>query len=390
MLTRRQVLQRATLFGVLGGVAPTLLWQAKVAKGSSAGQPALAPADRTLVIIQMAGGNDGLNTVVPYEDPTYMSVRPTLHVDPSAALPLTGGLGLNPVMGSLKSVWDAGKLAIIEGVGYPNPTYSHFDSMAIWQTAAPKGEFSDGWLGRYFRQTGAESNTLFAGIDVGGALAPMLRSKDVTVPVVESPAAYRLTLDPRDAEARLEAWQDLQTAAKARDRYLPAIGSAALGAYAGTQALASAVGSYQPAVTYGKDSLSGSLRLLASIIVEQPGTKIGYASIGGFDTHSNERKTQDNLLQTVSDALANFQTDLAAHGKADGVLVATWTEFGRRVRENGSQGTDHGDGNPMFLMGNAVKTDFRSVYATLLEQWLQIDSMSILGGNFATLPFLRG
>jgi uncharacterized protein (DUF1501 family) len=412
MFTRRQLLQSATLFGVLGGVAPTMLWQARVARGSSAGQPAAAPQDRTLVIIQLAGGNDGLNTVVPYQDPTYLSVRPTLHVDPSSVLPLTGGVGLNPVMSSLKPAWDAGQLAIVEGVGYPNPTYSHFDSMAIWQTAAPKGEFSDGWLGRYFTQTAAESNALFGGIDVGGALAPMLRSKDVTLPVVQSPAAYKLTLDPRDAQARLEAWQDLQTAAKVRDKYLPTIGSAALEAYAGTQALASAVSSYQPAVTYGKDPLSGSLRLLASIIVEQPGTKVGYATIGGFDTHSNERKTQDSLLQTLSDSLANFQADLAAHGKADNVLVATWTEFGRRVRENGSQGTDHGDGNPMFVMGNAVKTgiygdipdltkldangsvqwstDFRSVYATLLEKWLQIDSAPILGGNFATLPFLQG
>jgi len=412
MLTRRQLLERGALFGVLGSVAPTFLWQAKVARGSSAGALAAAPQDRTLVIIQMAGGNDGLNTVVPYDDPTYLSVRPTLQIDPSSVLPLSNGLGLNPVMTSLKNVWDAGQLAVIEGVGYPNPTYSHFDSMAIWQTAAPKGEFNDGWLGRYFSQSGAESNALFAGLDVGSALAPMLHSQSVTVPVVETPSAYKLTLDPRDAQARLEAWDDMQTAAKARDRYLPTIGSAALEAYAGSQALTSAVGAYQPAVTYGKDPLSGSLRLLASIIVGQPGTKVGYATIGGFDTHSNERKTQDALLQTMSDALANFQADLTAHGMADSVLVATWTEFGRRVKENGSQGTDHGDGNPMFVMGNAVQsgiygdvpdltnldangsvqwsTDFRSVYATLLEHWLGVDSSSILGGRFATLPFLAG
>jgi len=412
MLTRRQLLERGALFGVLGSVAPTFLWQAKVAKGSSAGGLTAAPNDRTLVILQMAGGNDGLNTVVPYDDPTYLTVRPTLQIEPSSVLPLSNGLGLNPVMTSLKGVWDAGQLAVIEGVGYPNPTYSHFDSMAIWQTAAPKGEFSDGWLGRYFSQSGAESNALFAGLDVGSALAPMLRSQSVMVPVVETPAAYKLTLDPRDAQARLEAWDDLQTAAKARDRYLPTIGAAALEAYAGSQALASAVGSYQPAVTYGKDPLSGSLRLLASIIVGQPGTKVGYATIGGFDTHSNERKTQDGLLQTMSEALANFQADLTAHGKADSVLVAAWTEFGRRVKENGSQGTDHGDGNPMFIMGNAVQsgiygdvpdltnldgngsiqwsTDFRSVYATLLEHWLGVDSSSILGGRFSTIPFLAG
>jgi uncharacterized protein (DUF1501 family) len=412
MFTRRQLLQRGSIFGVLGGIAPTLLWQAKVARGSSAGTPASAPQDRTLVIIQMAGGNDGLNTVVPYSDSTYLSVRPALHVDPASVLPLSNGLGLNPVMSSLKTVWDAGKLAIIEGVGYPNPTYSHFDSMAIWETAAPKGEFSDGWLGRYFSQSAADSNTLFRGIDVGSALTPMLRSRSVTLPVVETPAAYKLVLDPRDVQARLEAWQELQTAAQARDRYMPMIASTALEAYAGTQTLASAVNTYQPAVTYGKDPLSSSLHLLASVIDAEPGTKVGYATIGGFDTHSNERRTQDTLLQTLSDALANFQTDLAAHGKADSVLVATWSEFGRRVKENGSQGTDHGDGNPMFVMGNAVQsgiygdvpdltkldgngsiqwsTDFRSVYATLLQNWLGVDSSAILGGKFTTLPFLAG
>jgi uncharacterized protein (DUF1501 family) len=245
---------------------------------------------------------------------------------------------------------------------------------------------------------------------VGSALAPMLRSQGVTLPVVQTPASYKLTLDPRDAQARLEAWEDIQTAAQARDRYLPLIGSAASSAYAGSQALASAVSSYQPAVTYGKDPLSGSLHLLASIIANQPGTKVGYATIGGFDTHSNERKTQDTLLTTMSDALANFQTDLAAHGKADSTLVVTWTEFGRRVKENGSEGTDHGDGGPMFVMGTGVQpgiygeppdlsnldsngsvpwtTDFRSVYATLLEQWLGVDSTSILGGSFSPVPFL--
>ena len=410
MLTRRQLLQRGAVLGAVSSIAPTHLWQARVARGSSAGAPAPAPADRTLIIVQMAGGNDSLNMIVPYADGTYMSARPTLHVDPSTVLPLTDTFGLNPVMGDLKQVWDSDQLAIVEGVGYPAPSYSHFNSMAIWQTAAPSGEFSDGWLGRYFKQSGAESNTIFGGIDVGGALAPMLHVPGVTIPVVQNPAAYKLALDPRDAQARLEAWQDLQTAAKARDKYLPDIGSAASDAYASTQALSKAVSSYQPAVSYGKDPLSGSLRLLASVVVEQPGTKVGYATIGGFDTHSGERRTQDALLTTLSGALANFQSDLAAHGKADSVLVVTWTEFGRRVKENGSQGTDHGDGGSMLVMGTSVKpgiygdapdltrldsngsiqwsTDFRSVYATLLEDWLGVDSASILGGRFARLPFV--
>lgn len=410
MLTRRQFIQIGAAAGAASAIVPTFLWGARTVKGSSEGAPAAAPHDRTLVIIQMAGGNDGLNTVIPYGDSNYLAARPNLHIDPSTVLQLNDTLGLNPAMAGLKKLWDANQLAIVEGVGYPNPSYSHFDSMAIWQTAAPKGEFTDGWLGRYFKQTGAESNADFAGIDVGGALAPMFKTSGVTIPVVQNPATYKLALDPRDVAARLEAWEDMQTAASARQRYLPLIASQAINAQRSTQVLARAVSGYQPAVTYGKDPLSGSLRVLASVIVQEPGTKVGYAMLGGFDTHSNERKTQDQLLTTLSDALANFQQDLVAQGKADDVLVVTWTEFGRRVKENGSQGTDHGDGGSMFVMGNGVKTgiygdapdlskldsngsvqwttDFRSVYATLLENWLGVDSTSILGGRFESVPFL--
>lgn len=410
MLSRRQLLQRSVVIGAVGAIAPTFLWGARVARGSSQGAAAAAPNNRTLVIIQMAGGNDGLNTVVPYSDGTYMSVRPTVHVDPSSVLQLNDKVGLNPAMSSLKKVWDAGQLAVVERVGYPNPTYSHFDSQTIWYTAAPNGEFSDGWLGRYFKQTGAENGVNFGGIDIGAALAPPLQVSGVTIPVVQNPATFKLALDPRDAAARLSAWEDLQTAAQARQKYLPLIGSAAASARQSAQTLAQAVSAYQPAVDYGKDPLSGSLRVLASVIAQEPGTKIGYAMLGGFDTHTNERKTQDQLLTTLSDALSNFQSDLIAHGQADDVLLVTWSEFGRRVKENGSEGTDHGDGGTMFVMGNAVKqgvygdipnltsldsngsvqwtTDFRSVYTTLLEDWLGVDSSAILGDSFAHLPFV--
>jgi uncharacterized protein (DUF1501 family) len=410
MLTRRQLIQWGALFGVAGATVPTYLWRARTARGSSQGAPASASTDRTLVIIQMAGGNDGLNMVVPYTDSTYMSARPSLKLDPAAVLQLNSQLGLHPAMTSLKQVWDAGNLAVLEGVGYPNPTYSHFDSQTIWYTAAPKGEFHDGWLGRYFKQTGAESNAEFGGLDIGPSLAPPLSTQGLTIPVVQNPASYKLALDPRDSAARLEAWQDLQTAARARQQYLPLIASSALSARDSTQELAQAVSAYQPAADYGKDPLSGSLKVLASVITQEPGTKIGYAMIGGFDTHTNETKTQEQLLGTLSDALTAFQTDLAAHGKADDVLVMTWSEFGRRVKENGSAGTDHGDGGTMFVMGTGAKqgiygelpdltkqdsngsvqwtTDFRSVYATLLEDWLGVDSTAILGGRFAHLPFI--
>ena len=409
MLTRRQMLRYGAL-GALGGIAPMLLWQARSASGSDEGAAASVPNDRTLVVIQLAGGNDDLNMVVPYTDGVYLSSRPTLRVEPSTVLRLNDRLGLNPLMSGLKRVWDDHQLAVIEGVGYPDPQYSHFDAMTIWHTAAPKGEFNDGWLGRYFKQTGAQSDAAFAGVEIGGGIAPMLQANGVMLPSLQNPAAYTMAIDPRDATARLDAWRDLQEASRAQSKYLSLIGSASLRAHESTEALASAVDSYVPAVAYGRDSLSTSLRLLATIIATQPGTKVAYTAISGFDTHSYERQTQDGLLEILSNALASFQADLTAHGKAENVLLITWTEFGRRVKENGSQGTDHGDGGTMFAMGAGVtggiygespdlhtldgngsarwSTDFRSVYATLLEDWLGIDSTAILGGRFAHVPFV--
>lgn len=414
MLTRRQLLHQGAVAGVAAGVtsfaAPMLLWQARVDSGSAEGAPASAPADRTLIVVQLAGGNDDLNMVVPYTDATYLSSRPTLRVEPSTAIRLDDRLGFNPVMGNLKRIWDQKQLALIEGVGYPEPQYSHFDAMTIWQTAAPKGEFNDGWLGRYFKQTGAQSGAAFAGVDIGGSVAPMLQANGVMLPTLQNPATYKMALEPRDAAARLDAWRDLQEANTVRGKYLPLIASASLGAWESTQALGHAVETYEPAVAYGRDSLSSNLKLLATIIVNQPGTKVAYTTVGGFDTHAFERQAQDTLLEIVSDAFTNFQQDLNAHGKAQDVLLVTWSEFGRRVLENGSQGTDHGDGGTMIAMGGAVRggifgeppdlslldgngsqrwtTDFRSVYATLLEEWLGVDSSDILGGRFEHVPFL--
>jgi uncharacterized protein (DUF1501 family) len=414
MLTRRDLISQSAMLG-LSGAAPalfasTVLWQAQVAHGSSEGQSISSPSDRTLIVVQLAGGNDDLNMIVPYTDGAYLSSRSTLRIDPSTVIKIDDRLGFNPVMGNLKRVWDQGQLAFVEGIGYPDPQYSHFDAMNIWQTAAPKGEFNDGWLGRYFAQTGAATGAAFAGIDIGGTVAPMLQANGVMLPTLQNPATYKMQIDPRDASARLEAWKDLQEADQARRKYLPLIASASLGARDSTEALTEAFSSYQPAATYGRDSLAANLRILATIIANQPGTKVAYTTVGGFDTHSLQREAQDALLEIVSDAFTAFQQDLAAHGKSNSVLLVTWSEFGRRLAENGSRGTDHGDGGSVIVMGAALRggfygerpdlskldgngsqrwtTDFRSLYATLLEDWLGVDSTSILGGRFDHIRFL--
>jgi uncharacterized protein (DUF1501 family) len=414
MLTRRDLIRRGATLGLSttasGLFTSTQLWQAEIARGSSAGQHAAVPADRTLVVVQLAGGNDDLNMVVPYADPKYLSSRTSLRVEPSTVIKLDDRIGLNPVMGNLKRVWDQRQLGFIESVGYPDPQYSHFDAMNIWQTAAPKGEFNDGWLGRYFSQTGAATGAAFAGVDIGGSVAPMLQANGVMLPTLQNPATYKMQLDQRDAARRLEAWKDLQDADQSRRKYLPLIASASVGAWDSTEEIGRAFSSYQPAASYGRDSLATNLRILATIIVNQPGTKVAYTTVGGFDTHAFQRQAQDVLLEILSDAFAAFHQDLAAHGKADDVLLVTWSEFGRRVQENGSQGTDHGDGGAMIVMGGGVRggfygerpdlsrldgngsqrwaIDFRSVYATLLEDWLGVESTSILGGRFDHIPFL--
>lgn len=416
LLNRRHLLQRGAAFGALAAgplqVGPVFLWQAQAGPPSDASSPASDSGDRTLVVVQLAGGNDDLNMIVPYTEDAYFSARTSLRLEPSSVIRLDGRLGLNPVMGDLKKIWDAGKLAIVEGAGQPNPQYSHFDSMTIWHTAAPNGEFNDGWLGRYFQQTQADKGASFAGVDIGGTMAPMLQANGVMLPTLQNTASYQLAIDPRDAPARLDAWKNLQESDRVRSKYLPLIGSASLKAYESTQALSHAANAYQPAVAYGRDPLSTNLRLLATLLLSQPGTKVAYTTIGGFDTHAAQRQTQDALLETLAGAFANFQADLAAHEKADDVLLVTWSEFGRRVQENGSGGTDHGDAGTMLVMGGAVKgglygeppdlrrldgngsvrwtTDFRSVYASLLEDWLGVDSTPILGGRFATVPFLAG
>jgi uncharacterized protein (DUF1501 family) len=410
MLTRRRLLTRSALLGAIAAAAPPLIWQAQTPSGSAEGAPAAAPAERTLVIVQLAGGNDTLNTFIPYKDPLYPSVQPALHVDLEKILPLDDAIGLNPALSPLKAFWDAGKLGIIQGVGYSNPTYSHFSSMAIWQTAAPKGEFSDGWIGRYFKRAGADSKVLFRGLNAGNSVAPMLETPGIMVPSIQNPDAYRLALDPQDAQARLDVWEDLQAATKSGRKYLPLIGDAAANAYRGTKVLSQSVSSYKPAVDYANDRLSNSLRLLAAMIVQQPGTKVAYAMDGGYDSHSNERRSHDGLLTNLARALSAFQRDLEAHGKADDVLIVTWSEFGRRVKENASLGTDHGNGGSMLVLGNHVRrgiygetpdlskldsngslrttTDFRSVYATLLQDWLGVESQPILGDRFKTIPFV--
>lgn len=361
--------------------------------------------DRVLLLVNLQGGNDGLNCVVPHGNPDYYRMRPSLAIGRNDVLAIDDQLGLNPNMKSFKSMYDKGSVAIVQGVGYPNPDHSHFRSTEIWQTAAPDRYEHTGWLGRYLDDAQLPKN-LFNGVAVSQVLPEALVSNSVDVPAVAQLAGYGLASD-RNAGAR-RTYTQLVTDKKFpfASPYLAHIAEIEDDAQRGSQELPKLVAGYKPAGSYPATPLGRSLALAAQIVGSKLGTRVLYVQHGSFDTHVNQKATQDRLLQQFSDAMAAFYTDLAAHGNDKRVLTMTFSEFGRRIEENGSNGTDHGEASPLFLIGGNVKggvygtlpnldrtnmgnvafsTDFRSVYATVLERWLGRPSQKILGGSFPQL-----
>jgi uncharacterized protein (DUF1501 family) len=415
-LTRRAMIKDGLLVVSAGMIMPAVFSRgvasarAQALDGSRIAQTA---SDRTLIVVQMAGGNDGLNTVVPFSDPMYLKVRPTLAIAENKVLPLDTGLGLHPNLLPLKKLWDAGHLAIIEGVGYPNQSLSHFQAMDIWQTLDLSGNGSEGWLGKLVSGLVDKEGHPFKAIDIGVQTAHALQSISTQVPTIANVKTYSLYPDPVDVDhsnARLQALMKLYNSYPGTAPYAALLDTTALNAQDGSRQLHQADATYQPAVTYPKGPFADGLKVLAEAIVQDLGLRVGYVTLGGFDTHANQQATHDTLLLTLANGLSAFYNDLAAHGKADKVVVMTWSEFGRRVDENGSLGTDHGTAAPLFVLGNPVNkgiygeppslsnldengnlkytVDFRSIYATVLDRWMGASSRDILGGSFGSQNFL--
>jgi uncharacterized protein (DUF1501 family) len=361
----------------------------------------------------MAGGNDGLNTVIPFGDPLYHQMRPTLGIPDSSVIHLDTRLGLHPNLAPLKQLWDAGKLAIVEGVGYPNQSLSHFQAMDIWQTLDLNGTGSQGWLGKLVSGWVDQDGHPFKAMDIGVQTAQALASISAPVPTIASVNTYRIYPDPADVDngnARLQALMKLYNSYPKTSPYAALLDTTALSAQDGSKQLHDADTQYQPAVTYPQGPFAAGLKILAEAIVQGLGLRVGYVTLGGFDTHANQQTTHNTLMKTLADGLSAFYTDLSKHGKADNVVIMTWSEFGRRVEENGSQGTDHGTAAPMFVLGSTVNkgifgeppslgsldnngnlkytADFRSVYATVLDRWLGASSQDVLGGSFGSQNFL--
>ena len=365
--------------------------------------------DRVLVVVNFQGGNDGLNTVVPYGMPAYYRYRQGLGIAPNDVLRLNETVGLNPVLKPLKDLYDKGQVAIVQGVGYPQPVLSHFRSTEIWQTAAPDRYLSTGWLGRYLDEAKLPEKNLFNAVAISDVLPEALIAQRIDVPAISQLRGYGLASDKnglgRDAFHALV--QDANVPFSSP--YLTHVAEIEDHAQRGSQELPSLIAGYTTDATYPATPIGRSFALAAQIVGSKLGTKVLYIQHGSFDTHTTQKATQDRLLGDFATSLAAFYADLAAHGNDKRVVTLTFSEFGRRVAENGSRGTDHGTAAPLFLAGPAVRgglygahpslddldngnlrysTDFRSVYATVLERWLDRPSAGIVNGAYAPIGML--
>jgi uncharacterized protein (DUF1501 family) len=375
----------------------------------------------TLVVVQLTGGNDALNTIVPYGEGLYYDMRRTVCIAQEDVLPIDDHFGFHPSMRAIKPFWDAGNMAIIAGVGYPNPNYSHFRSMDIWYTCEPDKIATDGWLGKTVHEIDPKAENVLTAVNFGRGLPRALSLAGVPVASVAQLDTYGLLTSLSSVPRRQSAlevfsclyddgWNDqghpteAPDTARPGDEVLRYMGHTGLDAQKGADILRTALGKYQSTVHYPNSSLAQSLKGIAQVKLADLGTRVFYTSLFGFDTHATQLPTHAKLWQEVSEGVAAFFDDLRAHDKADDVMMLIWSEFGRRVKDNGA-GTDHGAGSIAFILGDHVKggmygeypslkptdltlgnlkysVDFRSMYATVLDQWMHIESEPIVNGSF--------
>ena len=368
--------------------------------------------NRTLVVVQLSGGNDGLNTLVPYSQQAYYNARPTLALSKSDVLQLNGDVALHPNMTALQSLYNDNHVAIVQGAGYPNPNRSHYESMTIWQTASPDESTSTGWLGRYLDGACAVDSSINA-VNLDALLSPAVIGQKERAMAIESLQSFKIApltrgQSPSTDEATIKALDSIQcSSCQEYNNLVTAMMEAGLDAMTASDIVQQAASNYQTSVTYPKNDFSNRLKLAAQVVASSLKPTIVYLQIGGFDTHANQKNTQANLLKTVSDGVAAFYQDMDSKGKADDTLIMTFSEFGRRVNENGSLGTDHGTAEPMFLIGGRVSgglygdypslsnldsngdlihtVDFRQVYASVLQDWLGTDPTQVLSSQFEKL-----
>lgn len=382
-----------------GATAPSVLCHAAAASQQD---------ENILVVVEMAGGNDGLNSVVPHSDEAYLKARPKLGIKKADTLAVTDEIGLHPSMRGFADLLEQERFAVVQGVGYDNPNRSHFESMDIWHSCLRKGEPRyDGWLGRYLDQTGLGQLQDPAALHLGHEKQPFaLSSREIRVPSIQSLEQFRLRTGD---DSRTAIRQLADQGRSSTNELLGFIQTSTSSALAASERMESAGMKYKPSQSYPGSGLGKKLETVAKLIASGLQTKVYYVRIDGFDTHASQPDAHASLLREVSDSVGTFVSDLASHEHGDRVLVMCFSEFGRRVAENASDGTDHGTAGPIFLAGNQVKpgllgehpsltdldqgdlkhhTDFRQVYASLLETWLGCDSQSVLGGKYKSVSIL--
>lgn len=407
-LSRRELFAKGGVLAV-GLMAPA--WLSAIARADvvkMASGRKVAP-DNVLVVVQFSGGNDGLNTVVPYMDREYARLRPTLGIKSDEVIKATDGMGFHPAMTGFAELFKKGQVAIINNVGYPNPNRSHFKSMDIWQSASPDSTLKYGWIGRAFDrncESGKKLDPVEAlGLSTERPLA--LTAKEASIPCFASLGDIQQMVGDADAERMLREIQGMAAEQGTSVRQIQLANNTALDAIS---SLKTNLGKYTPKEAYGDHAFGRGLKQIAQIIATSPATRVIYLSVGGFDTHARQPEAHAALMKGFSDAITAFQAELEAVGKADKVLTMVFSEFGRRSYENGSQGTDHGKAAPMFLIGKNVKggfhgpkpdlqnlndgdlnfaIDFRQAYATALDDWMGNDSKVVLGQQFQTLDVLK-
>jgi uncharacterized protein (DUF1501 family) len=371
--------------------------------------------DPVLVILQLSGGNDALNTVIPYSNPLYHDNRPKVGIPEDQVLAINDSIGFHPAMGPIKKLYDEGKVAIIQGIGYPNPSRSHFRSMDIWHTCEPTKVGDEGWVGRAIRDIDPQKDNVLTGVNFGRGLPRALAVPGVPVASVGNLETYGVLTGIEAEDQRLMA---LETFSRT---YSPMLGKGpvlsyfaqtGLDALKGADILSTALDNYTSSVKYGNDDVAQYMKNIVQTNLANLGTRVLYttAPYNSFDTHAGELANHTRLWTQTSQAIAAFYDDLKEHNATDNVVLFVFTEFGRRVHDNGS-GTDHGAGGHAFVIGDAVKgglygeypsleagklmegdlhynNDFRGTYATLLERWMSLDSKPIVGGSFEQLDFL--
>src|SRR5579863_6230803 len=443
--TRREFLRRTVLGSALSWTVPVFLSDTFAAlqadAAASATQVATGKDSTILVVLQMAGGNDGINTVVPYSNDFYHNARPRIGLKADDVLKLNGDIGLHGSLKGFKELYDGGELSIVQGVGYPNPNRSHFRSTEIWQTASDSERVEKyGWLGRYFDNdcSGADPTV---GVTIGNQLPEAFFARHPKGICFNNPQNYRFMANGAATEESYKKLNELEMSGPQPDggpsmsmdapadenansggsiAMLPAgmpmtggravdfITRTALDAQHSSDEIRNIAAKVQNQAVYPGSVLGGSLKMVAKLIGGGLPTRIYYVSQGGYDTHTNQVATQQRLLQDLGDSMKAFVDDMKAQGNMQRVLVMTFSEFGRRVNENANGGTDHGAAAPMFIVGNKVKAglfgrypslapqdlfegdikynvDFRQVYAGVLEDWLKTKSAPILGRQFTPL-----